>query len=181
MKREIKLSLVITALVCNLVIHPNISESSDHGPPMCERFYLSGNEGNSTLNYRFFFTPDVLFNLTIISDQSSTSNITIEVEAEEEQNISALEPGETYNFKKYYPWTPILILYNIDCNITLDNLNYNCSGLIIYGKPSTNCTLFDTETSINLPLNIFTIGSFLIVLFTGITIVTRIRKKKYRI
>ena len=113
----------------------------------------------------------------MISDQTSTSNITIEITAEEEQNISVLQPGGLYNFMKDYPWTPIPILYDVNCNITLNDLSKSCTGLIIYGNPLTNCTLIDTKTIGNFS-SVALIGSFLIILFTSIVVVLRKNMKR---
>lgn len=179
MKRETKIFFVIFIVLCNFLAIPTFGESSDYGSiPMCERFSLTGNEGNSSINYRFFFTSDFLFNITVISDQTSTSNITIEVTAEEEQNISVLQPGGTYNFMKSYPWIPIFILYDASCNITLYDLSKNCSGIILFGSPQTNCTLLDTETSVSSSWGLSTFGIFLITLFTSIVAGRRIKRKK---
>jgi len=177
MKRGLKIFLMILILAYSLTALPTFCKSSDYGSiPMCERFSLTGNEGNSSINFRFYFTPDYLVNITVISDQTSTSNITIDVTAEEEQNISVLQPGGMYNFLKSYPWTPISILYEASCNITLNDLSKNCSGIILFSSPQTNCTLFDTETTTNFS-SITSIGSALIILFTCVVAIIRSKRK----
>ncbi len=176
MKGKIKLFLIIT-LVSSFVVLPTYVESSTYYLPMCDKFYLSEITGSTSINYHFGFPHFLFFNITIINELNSTSSIIIEKEGGEEHIPFVLQPGGTYNFTEFYPFCAEQVLNEVDYTISLEESNRKSSGIIIYGLPSTNCTITGLYTTNNLSIDNVSIGFSLMIFFTGSLIIVRKRRK----